>query len=378
MSGAPLQADLPEPTPFQAWVERVRQRFRPPRRAVPTRAGLFVLNVPIVLGIAAVSASNNLLFMLLATALGAIVLSGILSERNIKGVRVRVRAIAAAYVSEPCPLEVRLQRPPGMPTAFGLQVRELVYGIWTPWRAKRYQSPDIVDAFVPVLEGREAVASSARRFERRGRARIPTCELVTRYPFALLHKARDVEVDLDVLVRPKRVPVPETLLDPRRGAGEGDLDDRKGHGVEIYGLRERQAWDAAQRVHALRSMSLGRDVVLETTQSERPTAWLGVAFTPGADPEAAERALEVAQAVLTHWEERGFAVGVALPHQRLWPDEASLDGVLDCLARAEPAAYADDQRRGPGLWLVPAGASAPKDVTAIHVDAAGRLEERAA
>lgn len=120
---------------WRALLERVRRRFRPPRRAVPTRAGWFVLAVPLVLGMAAVTASNNLLFMLLAASLGAIVLSGILSERNIREVRVHVRPVTAAYAGEPCRLEVRFERPPELGPAFGLKVLELEHsGLWSPRR----------------------------------------------------------------------------------------------------------------------------------------------------------------------------------------------------------------------------------------------------
>jgi uncharacterized protein (DUF58 family) len=354
-------------------LERLRRRFRPPRRAVPTRAGFFVLAAPIVLGVAAVSASNNLLFMLLAAALGAVVLSGILSERNIRGVRVQVRALTPAYVDEPCRLEVRYERPAALGPAYGLLVRELdAAGLWTPRRRRR--PPHAVQAFLPILEAGSGSAPALRQFPRRGRASVPLCELVTRFPFGLLNKARDVEVDLDVLVRPRRVKLPAALEDPRRSAGEGDWSERRGHGFELYGLRERQEWDAAHRVHALRSLSLGREVVLETAQVERPTAWLGVACTPGVDPEALERALELAAAALSAWEADGFAVGLAVGAAVYPPGEVSLDGLLDALAAAAPTAAAPSGRRRPGLWLVPAGARPPgPDVVAMAVSRQGTL-----
>lgn len=358
---------------WRALLERVRRRFRPPRRAVPTRAGWFVLTVPFVLGMAAVTASNNLLFMLLAASLGAIVLSGILSERNIREVRVRVRPVTAAYAGEPCRLEVRFERPPELGPAFGLKVLELEHsGLWSP---RRRAPPHTVQAFLPVLEGASATTLAARQFPRRGRASVPLFELVTRFPFGLLNKARDVEVELDVLVRPRRVPVPPALLDPRSTAGEGEWAERRGPGVELYGLRERQEWDAASRVHALRSLSLGRDVVLETAQVERPTAWLGVVSTPAADPEALERALELAAAALVAWDEEGYAVGLAVGEAVYAPGEVSLDGLLDALAAVVPGPAPNPGRgRRPGLWLVPAGARAPiTGVVALGVGRQGEL-----
>ncbi len=345
-------------------------RVRKHRRAIPTRAGLFVLFSPLALGMAAVSASNNLLFLLLAVALGSIVLSGMLSEANIKGVKVSLQAVSAAYVGEPCHLEVRYRRPPKLAPAFGLRVRELKRGRYRVWGA-RPAAPDIVDAFLPVLDKGSARVTCRRRFTTRGLAQLSRCELTTRFPFGLLNKARDVAVHLDVVVRPRRIAVPSVLEDPHQNLGEGDRSNRRGLGTEIYGLRERQEWDEAHRVHALRSMALGRDVVLETSQVERPTAWLGVAATVSAEPEALERALEVASAALVAWQAQGFAVGLALPGLVHPPGDVNVEGLLDALAAVEPQEFSTEHAKNlPSLWLVPTGARVPgAERRVISVDA---------
>ncbi len=362
----------------QSWRQWWRNRLRPRRRAIPTRAGLFVLAAPLPLGVAAVSASNNLLFMLLAVALGAVVLSGILSERNIDGVQAHLRPIAPAYVDEPCRLEVRYERSSKhREAAFALQLRELAPGVWKPW-GQRPEAPQIVDAFLPVLDAGAGRTTCLRVFAQRGRTSIPTCELITRFPFGLLNKAKDVHVQLHVLVRARRVPVPEEIEDPRSAAGEGERAEARGLGTEIYGLRERQDWDEAFRVHALRSMALGRDVVLETAQVQRPTAWLGVAITPQAEPVALERTLEIAAAALSAWDVRGFAVGLATPDIAYAPGELSVDGLLDVIADLSPAAFERvDARHQPGLWLIPDGAHGPRTpgVLAMHVNAQGQLRQ---
>ncbi len=346
----------------------------PPRRAIPTRAGLFVLSSPLVLGVAAVSATNNLLFMLLAAAMVTVVVSGVLSERNMRGVSVHVRPLDAVYVDRPAPLDIIFTRPAGRVSelpSFGLIVRESPQGVWPPWRSKTLTSPAILDAQLAVLEGRQGRTVGYRSFAERGRAGLGDCELVTTYPFALLNKARDLSVSLEVIVRPRRVPCPSTLADPRGLQIDGDSQDKKGMGLEVYGLRERQPWDAQHRVHALRTLSLGKEVVLELAGAERPAAWLGVAHGPDTDAGAWERALEIAQATLLEWERRGFAPGLTVGATRLAPGTSSLDGLFDALAlaEAEPAAT-----EGPGLWLVPVGTKRPSGgARSVEVDAEGQL-----
>lgn len=357
--------------------KRLSRMKRPPRRAIPTRAGLFALGTPILLGVAAINASNNLLFILLGAILGSIVVSGILSERNMKGVRVSARLLSPAYAEEPARLSVAFERPEehARAPAFALRVRELSgEGMLAYFRSLKGG----LETHLPILEGRRAEKVGTRVFQKRGRAEIDRCELTTRYPFGLLIKARDAEVDVDVLVRPKRIAVPPRLEDPRGLDDDGDTSEKRGHGLDVYGLRERDDRDAIQRVHALRSMTLGRDVVIETTGVERPHATLGLASFTGADPIAFERALEIAQATLLRWEERGFAVGVVTASWAIAPGERELESILDRLAALElsaGAATAPELR--PSLWIVPAGARAPGEARAIaSVSADGKVEVR--
>lgn len=357
--------------------KRLSKMKRPPRRAIPTRAGLFALGTPILLGVAAINASNNLLFILLGAILGSIVVSGILSERNMKGVRVSARLLSPAYAEEPARLIVafeRAQEHAGSP-AFALRVREMSgEGMLAYFRNMKGG----LETHLPVLEGRRAEKVSTRVFQKRGKAEVDHCELTTRYPFGLLIKARDADVDVDVLVRPKRIEVPPRLDDPRGLDAEGDTSEKRGHGLDVYGLRERDDRDSIQRVHALRSMTLGKDVVIETTGVERPHATLGIASFSSADPIAFERALEVAQATLLRWEERGFAVGLVTASWELAPGELELESVLDRLAALQPADGKTMTRKlHPSLWIVPAGASAPGEARAIaNVGADGTVEVR--
>lgn len=348
---------------------RLLQRMlRPPRRAIPTRAGLFVLATPFVLGMAAVTSANNLLFIMVGASLGAIVVSGILSERNVRGISARVEPVSAAHAGEPARLRVLLSRPPSRAAAYGLTVRER-YG--RPLRLFGRRPPELLDAMIPVIDGVEAEALAERTFDRRGRAMLGRCELTSTYPFSLLTKACDLDVELDVLVRPRRIPVPPLLADPRAIAADGDTADRRGAGLDVFGLRERRDGDALHRLHALRSLSLGQDVVVETAGIDRPTAWIGVANDEGVDPTALERAIEAAASALVEWHRRGYVVGLSTAGERHPPGARTLDQLLDRLALLAPARPVDDARPGPSVWLVPAGGRARG--RSITVDSEGGL-----
>src|SRR5688572_25015071 len=152
---------------------------RPPRRAIPTRAGLFVLAAPIVLGLAAMTATNNLLFIMLGAALGAIVISGILSEWNLQGVRVRLEMVSAVYAKEAARIRVIMERERGRHPSYGLRVRERKGSIWR-FFAKR--DPTLLDATVAVLDERLAETLGECTFDAGGRAKLHRPELVCTYP----------------------------------------------------------------------------------------------------------------------------------------------------------------------------------------------------
>ncbi len=371
-----MNAPAPPDGLRSALLARLRRMLRPPRRVLPTRAGMFVLAAPILLGVAAVSASNNLLFMLLGASLGAIVLSGVLSEANLRGVQVRVRALGRVHAQEPARLLVELVRPEpeARRDAYGLRVRELQGSGWRFWALR----PGGLDAHCDQLSGPRAEVLTSRTFERRGPARLRLCELATRFPFGLLDKSRDVDVELQVLVRPRRVPLPPLLREPGGGADDGDASARRGHGLEVQGIRERSDRDAWHRVHALRSLALGREVVLETSGAERPLARLGIASPEGSDPEALERTLELAQAALESWEARGWAVDLVTLRESLPAVATSLEARLDAIAALTPGGGPmPGERSGRALWLVPEGARPPEGALRwCSVDARGGLRPR--
>lgn len=350
----------------------LRRVTRPPRRILPTRAGLLTLGAPFVLGVAAINASNNLLFLLLGACLGLIVLSGLLSERGIAGIDVELRSAGPAYVGAPARIAAvfrRTRHRAGTAPAFALRVRERRM-------SRRRLSPGRrLDLRMPIVEGATGTAIGTRIFDQRGLVALEPCEILTTYPFGLLTKARDLDAECTVLVRPREVPVPEALADPRGVAGEGPTSTERGPGTDLYGLRERDERDHHRRVHALRSARLGKEVVVETEAQHRPVALLAVANLAGAEPEALERCLEIAQATIREWDLRGFAVGLRTAALYLAPGSTSLEAMLDTLARValEERAIAAE---GGGLWLVPKGAPAPPadEVAAmVEVGATGAL-----
>ncbi len=325
---------------------------------------------PFFLGIAAISATNNLLFVLLGVSLGLIVLSGIFSERNILGVKARIEPTGELRVGEPARLLVTFEREGrARATSFGLRLRA----------QKVKGDADRIDVTLPLLDGPEASCVAKKTFLARGTQTVTGFELMTDFPFGLFNKIRDVDVSSVVLVWPRRVDVPPALADPRGIAAEGRATGSRGIGHDVYGLRERMEWDPIHRIHALRSMSVGRDVVIETETTTRPLAWLGLANDRRADPEALERAIELAAATLEAWERLGYAIGLVTYDRVEKPGFATLNDVLDALASVDPSEPELRRVEAAPVWLVPSGASVGdlEGVSVFEVTRDGALLGRA-
>ena len=76
-------------------------RFSPPRTLRPTREGWWCLLAAIGVGLAAVSTSNNLLYLLEAMLLGLVVVSGLLSEMSMHGLRLALRVPDEIFAGRP-------------------------------------------------------------------------------------------------------------------------------------------------------------------------------------------------------------------------------------------------------------------------------------
>lgn len=275
----------------------LRGKIRLPRKLRVTFEGKGFLLLTLGVGAAAINTGNNLLYIALSMNLSLIILSGILSERSLKGVTVRVRPASEAFVS-----------------------RESFLAVTCSASGKRFPALSIAVGF--VVEGSRLTArfpeipggGSATRVlsffpKRRGTLPPLACEVSTRFPFALFEKSMDVRAGTSLLV----YPAPE-------GAGEPDASraapDPSGgpsssgrQGTGIRGAREHMPADAVRDLHWKASARMGKWMVKERDRETAPVSDLRLP-APCPPPEF-ERRVSRACAFVLRCEKEG------LPY-RLW------------------------------------------------------------
>src|ERR1700731_3059097 len=96
------------PNSLLRWLDVWRRRIRPPRRLKFTREGKFFVGVTLGVGFAAINTANNLLYLLLGMVLGAIGVSGVLSELSLRGLLALRRLPLRAQGGRPHLVEIEV------------------------------------------------------------------------------------------------------------------------------------------------------------------------------------------------------------------------------------------------------------------------------
>jgi len=284
------------------------------------------------MGFAAINSGNNLLYLVFGLTLSAIMVSGILSEANLRGVVVERVAPPHLFVGGAALVGLRVRNDKRRLPAFGVDIRELFPRDWV--RAGTSQRRAYVLHLPPGGETEVFLRVEAGR-----RGALPSAGLrvSTRFPFGFFEKSRLLPVPARYLVLPAAAEGGSQGAAPR---GEG-LDERLGGvgaGDEFHGLRDMRPGDDARSIAWKVSARRENLVVREHERPATRDAWVCVPnVTTDADGarERLEAAIDRAAALCARYADEGFAVGIWTTEGVLAPalGESALVGVFEHLAR---------------------------------------------
>lgn len=300
------------PKPIEGgWRERLRRWFRPPRTLRVTRIGRNYLILTFGVGLGALNTGNNLLYLVLGLLLSTIVISGILSERCLRHLKVRRVGTDGAFAGEPFAYRYAVSRQKGASFALVLSETEGLSG------HEKVAVPG--EAFVPYVEaGTEVVVRTDLVAPRRGPLRLTGLKVTTTFPLGLFAKSRVLELSDLVVVYPRRG---FACADPpeREQGHIGDAGNprrRDGTG-ELLGLRELVPGEDAHRVHWLKSAAAGKLLRVERAREERRQ--FVMALPSGAAGEQLDRRCEEVAAQAHRLLSQGHEVGLESGTTRLRP-----------------------------------------------------------
>lgn len=246
-----------------------------------TRAGVVYVLAVLVIGIAALNTGNNLLYIVVACMLGAILVSGVVSAIALSDLELDVRMPEHIFANEGAPGSVIVRNPRRFIPALSLSVvsakkektgkrlrwvrstfafpfgsaPEKQWFKLTDWKLKRGAADETpVNSVLqsPVYFPYIAPGSSQRTdihllFPHRGRFQQKGFGLSTRFPFAFLQKTRSVPSESEIIVYPSVDLVSEIseILPQINGQLETFL---RGRGAELYSIRDCTPEDSSRYV----------------------------------------------------------------------------------------------------------------------------------
>jgi len=345
--------------------ERLRETFD----YEVTRAGVVYVLVTLLIGIAALNTGNNLLYIVVAAMLAAILVSGFVSAAVLRCLELDVLLPEHVFAGRTVLGRIVLRNPRRLLPSFSIRVvsarekRKKPEKHWQ-WEAATFvfpfnrpperqwvrlpdrrlrrvtllpDPPGIFQgmAYFPYLPPRaERSADLEVTFTRRGRYSEDSFAVATRFPFAFLTKARHVPLKKEVLVYPRVDPTDEIfeILPLVRGEWESFVH---GRGSDLYRIREYLPEDSARHVDWKATAKSGSLKVREfSREDERKLCIVFDNPVSGLISEQAyERAVDLAASLAWHFSSQDAEVSFVVSGH---PRTADLHEFLARLAVIEP------------------------------------------
>jgi uncharacterized protein (DUF58 family) len=244
------------------WWRQLRGLLARRIRYKVTRGGVLFTFAILVVGLGAIVSANNLLFLIVATMLATLLVSGLVSRLCLAGLELDFQVPDHVPAGRPVPgrLYVRNHKW-GMPS-FSIRVE----GIRDPG------SPTLKSGvYFPVVAGAATVDETVEvRFPRRGAYRQNSFAFSTSFPFGFLEKSARVMLRKEMIVYPSIDPQPG--FDDLLSGISGEIETHyRGLGRDFYRIRPYEMFESARHVDWKASAHVGALQVREFAREQEQT-----------------------------------------------------------------------------------------------------------
>jgi uncharacterized protein (DUF58 family) len=332
-----------------------------------THAGLIYILISVVIGIAAINTGNNLLYVVVAALLSAILVSGVASAEVLRGLTLDVHLPEHVFAGRPMLARLLLRNTSSWLASFSVRVvparrknKDKMHWRWEAYtfgwprnRAPQDQWLRLPDRRLrrvhdeeekPILEEsvyfpflaplQELRADLEISFPNRGRYTEKNFGLATRFPFAFLMKTRRINLAREVIVYPAVETADQFLEVLPMVTGEFETFV-SGRGNDLYLIRDYMPHDSARHVDWKATARTGALKVREFSREDERK--LRIVFdnpAPGVlQPAAYERGVRQAASLAWHFHHEDVEVSFVAPG--LEPTE-DVFAFLHHLALVEP------------------------------------------
>jgi uncharacterized protein (DUF58 family) len=307
-----------------------------------TREGWVYAGAVIVLALAALNTGNNLLFLIVASMLAGLLISGLLSHLVLSGVDLRLDLPEHIFAGQSVRALAQLTNRKRNLPSFSLRLCS------PPRKSKRDEQPlgQILEqpVYFPYLAAEQTCRQNVEmQFPRRGVYQQEALGLRTRFPFGFVEKTRRIDSALQAVVYPAIRPPESLYQDWALVSGEVESYTR-GRGQDLYGIRAYQNSDSVRHVDWKASAKRDALQVREFTREDQRQVLLILdpctpekADGPAGD-RAFERAVSLCASLAWHFYEMDSVLGfrTAEHDTPLGPAAEVIYDILKQLALAAP------------------------------------------
>ncbi len=278
---------------WQRW-RRKRKRDRARNLAVVrfrlTREGWHFLFVLLFIFVGAVIREINLLILLAGTMIGLLNLQWRFNTRTLQGLRIRRRVPLRTMVGLPTDVSIEVTNTRRWLGSWLVLAEDQIQKIQPNVKRLTEKGVALIDEVQPQ---RTTSARYELRFLERGRYRIGSTTISTRFPIGLGRGWRVIDNSVDLMVHPhfgKLLPACRTLLQAELEGTAKAVPRSSVHEGEFYGLRNWQTGDSRRWIHWRTTAKRGELSVRQFEQLQRRQLSVLVdLYRPKSKPTEAER-----------------------------------------------------------------------------------------
>lgn len=269
------------------------------------------IGATVMLLLGAMSSQNNLLFVAVGLSLATVIVSGFIAGSSMMGLRFARRVPVVAEAGAPVSVGYMTQNRNKLVPAFAIRIADTAQGP--------------ADTAVSIRTGIDRISArdgrfvSARAtFPSRGRWTFGPGRLSTMFPFGISKKSMRFDAGDVLLVSPARRTLRPGVLGRLESTGEdGRIDPRRrGHGTELYALRDYHSGDPVSSIAWRASAKWNRLISREAAAPRAKRVWIVIEASREslhAREASAEAAVRLAQAAGRRLCEIGVAPGLSVP-----------------------------------------------------------------
>lgn len=306
--------------------------------SITREGGVYILAI-FLLSLAAINTGNNLLFLILAAMLAAIITSGIVARNSLQSIIVTMQVPENVFEGEPVSIKVSLRNLKryfpsfsisvealgnGGPRLFPLDFRKLAFWRTPPPVAAKEISRTVLrhPAYFPLVRPGEVRSELViQSFPKRGLYQLDSYRLSTRFPFGFFRRGERVRASGQVLVYPAIHEISPYfhLLPFLPGRLEGP---HVGQGESLFCIRKYQEGESARLVDWKATAKTGVLMAREFAREEENKFCLildTLIHAPArpAYKEEFEKAVSLAASLAAHFSDEGTELEFLTPHEHV-------------------------------------------------------------